>query len=240
MLRKALLIDLGRMSYEPAWKLQQAIWQQRVNNVRPDTLLLVEHPSVVTLGKSGRIENLRVPLEDLARRGVEFFRVERGGDITFHGPGQLVGYPIFKLEAALAGVRGFVNRLEQGLIAALAVWGIRANRHPQLGTALSVRSGKPGPSLHAQYTGVWVGNDKIAALGIAVRRSVVFHGFALNVNTDLSGFECINPCGIPDRGVTSMARLLDRELAMTAVKHQVARSLEQVFELEFELAKGPG
>jgi len=246
MSRRALLIDLGRLSYEPAWTLQQAVWQQRRDGEIPDTLLLVEHPPVITLGKSGRIENLRVSPAELKQRGVEFFRVERGGDITYHGPGQLVGYPVFRLEAALAGVRRFVNQVEQSLIAALAIWGIRA----QTGESLAQKSGtvrKQGQSpflrsgpVPAGYTGVWVGSDKIAALGIAVRRSVTYHGFTLNVNTDLTGFQLINPCGITDHGVTSLARLLGRRVPMSSVKHQVASCFEQVFDLEFELPKPRG
>ena len=186
----------------------------RVEGRIPDTLLLVEHPPVITLGKSGKAANLLLSEDELARRGIGLFRVERGGDVTYHGPGQLVGYPIFRLEGALAGVRRYVNRLELSLIQALGTWGVAAGTKPGL-------------------TGVWVGERKIAAFGVAVRRYVTFHGFALNVNTDLTPFSFIVPCGIRDKGVTSIAQELGRELSMPGVKHQVVSALEGAFDLEF-------
>lgn len=218
MARRALLLDLGRIGYGAAWGLQKHIWQLRVADRIPDALILVEHPHVITLGKSGRPQNLLVSEPELKRRGVELYRVERGGDITYHGPGQLVGYPIFRLADALAGVRAFVAGIEESLIRALRAWNIRAERRPKL-------------------TGVWVGNDKIAALGIAVRRHVTFHGFALNVNDDLSYFSLIRPCGLTDMGVTSMARVAGKAIPMSAVKHQVGAAFEPVFDLRFELTR---
>jgi lipoyl(octanoyl) transferase len=216
MTREALLVDLGVMNYGQALGFQKQVWQLRVDEKVPDTLLLVEHPHVITLGKSGRIENLLAPEAKLRQEGVELYRVERGGDITYHGPGQLVGYPIFLLQDALAGVRKFVAAMEASLIQALSVWRIRGESRPRL-------------------TGVWVGDKKIAALGIAVSRRVTFHGFALNVNTDLNYFRLINPCGI-GRGVTSMCRELGRRIPVAGVKHQVAVSFEEVFGIEFALS----
>jgi lipoyl(octanoyl) transferase len=237
MSREGLLLDLGAMSYAAAWKLQLELRQSRVDGRIPDTLILVEHPHVITLGKSGRIENLRVSEAELKRRGVELFRVERGGDITYHGPGQLVGYPIFLLKDALAGVRRFVDRVEESLIHALSVWGIQAAKSPvpqslDLPATADRRSPIASRIPTSGFTGIWVGSDKIAALGIAVKQRVTFHGFALNVNTDLSRFQLINPCGIVDKGVTSIAQLLGRPLPMSAVKHQVCAAFEEVFGIE--------
>lgn len=213
---KTFLLDLGKMPYGEAWKLQKQVWQLRVENRIPDTLILVEHPAVITLGKSGKANNLLVSEDELKRRGIELFRVERGGDITYHGPGQLVGYPIFFIREAIAGVHAFVSKVEESLIQALAAQGIRAERKPKL-------------------TGVWVQDEKVAAIGIAVSKRVSFHGFALNVNTDLSQFELITPCGIRDKGVTSMQRMLGRPLSMPLVKHQVASAFETVFDIELVL-----
>jgi lipoyl(octanoyl) transferase len=213
---KTLLLALGKMPYGAAWELQKQVWQLRVDNRIPDTLILVEHPAVVTLGKSGKASNLLVSEDELRRRGIELFRVERGGDITYHGPGQLVGYPIFFIQEAIAGVHAFVSKVEESLIHALAAQGISAERRPKL-------------------TGVWVRDEKVAAIGVAVSRRVSFHGFALNVNTDLSQFELINPCGIRDKGVTSLQRLLGRPVSMPLVKHQVAAGFETVFDVELVL-----
>jgi lipoyl(octanoyl) transferase len=213
---KTFLLDLGKMPYGEAWQLQKQVWQLRVENRIPDTLILVEHPAVITLGKSGKASNLLVSEDELKQRGVELFRVERGGDITYHGPGQLVGYPIFFIREAIAGVHAFVSKVEESLIQMLAAQGIGAERKPKL-------------------TGVWVGDEKVAAIGIAVSKRVSFHGFALNVNTDLSQFELINPCGIRDKGVTSMQRLLGRSVSTPLVKHQVASAFETVFGIELVL-----
>ena len=213
---KTLLLDLGKMPYGEAWDLQKQVWQLRVENRIPDTLILVEHPAVITLGKSGKASNLLVSEEELTRRGIELFRVERGGDITYHGPGQLVGYPIFFIREAIAGVHAFVSRVEESLIQSLSAQCINAERKPKL-------------------TGVWIRDEKVAAIGVAVSKRVSFHGFALNVNTDLSQFELINPCGIQDKGVTSMQRLQGQPMSMPLVKHQVASAFEKVFDIELVL-----
>jgi lipoate-protein ligase B len=182
-----LLISLGRTDYGRALELQKQLWQLRLDAAIPDTLVLIEHPPVITLGKSARPENLLIPEAELARRGVELHRVERGGDITYHGPGQLVGYPIFHLKEGLVGVKAFVNRVEQGLVEGLARLGVGA-------------AARPG------YVGVWCDARKIASVGIAVRRWVTFHGFALNVKTDLSFFTLMNPCGLAQVEMTSVER----------------------------------
>jgi lipoyl(octanoyl) transferase len=269
-MEKALLLDLGTMPYGAAWDLQKQVWRLRVEGKIPDTLILVEHPGVITMGKSGKASNLLVSEQELKRRGIELFRVERGGDITYHGPGQLVGYPIFFIKEAIAGVHAFVTRVEESLIQMLGAQGIRAESYPQITQITPIRpqtnadkrrpgtseSGPPtnaderrsedsssgsarvgaGPRLRgSKLTGVWAGNDKVAAIGIAVSRRVSFHGFALNVNTDLSAFQLINPCGITDKGVTSMARLLGRPVSMPTVKHQVVSAFETVFGIELVL-----
>jgi lipoyl(octanoyl) transferase len=239
-MERTLLLDLGMMPYGAAWELQKQVWQLRVEGRIPDTLILVEHPPVITLGKSGKASNLLVPEDELKRRGVELFRVERGGDITYHGPGQLVGYPIFFIREAIAGVRAFVTQVEESLVRVLSAHGIAAKgqtsrRGLGAGTEVPERIQPARPERRRELTGVWVGNEKIAALGIAVSRRVSFHGFALNVNADLSAFQLINPCGLSDKGVTSMERVLGRKQSMPTVKHEVASAFESVFDRELAL-----
>lgn len=192
------VLRLGRMPYVEAWALQDRLVEQRGRGETPDRLLLVEHPHTYTLGTSGHEENLLMPEAERARLGVEVLRVDRGGDITYHGPGQLVGYPILHLERGGGRLRtdvvGYVRKLESVIIRTIGDYGI---------------TGKPIPGL----TGVWVdtprGEEKIAAIGVRVNvRGVTKHGFALNINTDLSMFGGIIPCGIDDKGVTSLAALL--------------------------------
>jgi lipoyl(octanoyl) transferase len=211
----ALLIDLEVLDYKQAWDIQHELHRRRVDDEIPDILILVEHPPVITVGKSGKDSNLLISEEALKDKGIELYRVERGGDATFHGPGQLVGYPIFKLYSGLAGVRPLVRGIEAALIKVLEGFGIDSRTEPG-------------------YPGVWVGNDKIAAIGLAVRRWVSFHGFALNVTTDLSYFRFIVPCGLKDRGVTSIKELLGEEVPISTVKQAIMESFETVFSLKFE------
>jgi lipoate-protein ligase B len=180
------LLSLGRVEYGRALELQRELWRLRVEDKIPDTLVLLEHDPVITLGRSAKASNLRVSEAELARGGVALYRIERGGDVTFHGPGQLVGYPVFKLETGIAGVRWFVERVEAALVTALA----------DLGIASGIRPG---------HIGVWREERKIASIGIAVRHRVTFHGFALNVAVDLSFFRLMNPCGMPDVVMTSVS-----------------------------------
>jgi len=204
------VIDLGRMPYKEAWDLQKQVHTLRVQDQIPDTLLLVEHPPVITRGRTPGALHVRVPFPLLKARGIEFYEVERGGDVTFHGPGQLVGYPIFRISNHLAGIRPFVRTIESALIEALRQFGIQAHRDPE-------------------YTGVFVGLNKIVAIGIAVKKWVAFHGFALNVHTDLRYFDLIVPCGIVDRGVTSMEKELQRSVPLDEVKPVVVNAFEKVF-----------
>ena len=177
---------MGRAEYGRALELQRELWRLRVEGRIPDTLVLLEHEPVITLGRSAKASNLLVSEAELARRGVALHRIERGGDVTFHGPGQLVGYPVFKLESGIAGVRWFVERVEAALVAALAGLGVKAGLRPG-------------------HIGVWCGERKIASIGIAVKRRVTFHGFALNVAVDLEFFRLMNPCGMPDVVMTSVS-----------------------------------
>ena len=215
MEKYALVSELGLVPYKDAWELQKALHSLRVEDTIPDTLLLLEHPPVITKGrKPGGETNLLIPPLTLKTKGIDYFEVERGGDVTFHGPGQLVGYLIFKLQSSLSGIRPFVKKIENAIINALAEFGIEAGHDPR-------------------YTGVFVGNDKITAIGIAVKRWTSFHGFALNVNTDLSYFDLIVPCGIRDRGVTSMEKILKTKVPIEDVMDAVKSSFSKEFGLRF-------
>jgi lipoate-protein ligase B len=210
----AHLQDLGLIPYEPAWQLQRQLLEQRADDLIADRFLICEHTPVITMGKSGKQNNLLVSAEELRRRGVDYFDVERGGDLTYHGPGQLVGYPIFKL-ARLREVQGFVRKMEESVIRALSTFGLSGER----------RSDHPG---------VFVGGAKIASIGAAVRRSVTYHGFALDVCTDLNYYRLINPCGMPEVAVTTIAREAKRDVTVEEVKPLIRTAFEEVFGIKFE------
>ena len=208
--REIEIRDLGRMKYADAWKLQHELFDSMVSvkkgGGRPsrEYLLLVEHYPVVTLGRHARESNLLLPEEMISARGVDCFHVERGGDVTYHGPGQLVAYPILDLERHRLGVKDYVSLLEEAVIRTLSLYGIKGER-------------VEGAS------GVWIGKGgdserKICALGVKCSRFCTMHGLALNVNTDLSGFSIINPCGFVDKGVTSMSRETGRDIDFEEVK----------------------
>ena len=199
---------LGQVPYEKAWALQNRVADDRRRGLVPDTLILLEHPHTYTIGRSGTREHVFLNEEELAARGITCLDVDRGGDVTYHGPGQLIGYPIVDL-GPKPDVGLYLRNLEGCLIDVLADFGIAAGR----------LSG---------YTGVWIGDRKIAAIGIKVSQGVTTHGFALNVSTDLSLFTHILACGIPDKGVTSMALELGTAPPMVAVEDAViARFLER-------------
>ncbi len=184
------VVGLDHRPYTNVLAMQREIARLRISKALPrDVLLLVEHPPVVTLGRGSRPENLSVSRQELERRGVELCEIERGGDITFHGPGQLVGYPIFDLSEHRPDLHWFMRQLEQSVIVALQDLGIGGERNEG-------------------YTGVWTGGRKIASIGIHVKQWVSWHGFALNVTTDLSYFDLIVPCGIRDVVMTSVEREL--------------------------------
>jgi lipoyl(octanoyl) transferase len=188
--RRLLVVDLGRLAFSEALELQRAVSAARISGAVPDdVLLLVEHPPVVTLGRSTKGDNLHISEALLAARGVERFEIERGGDATFHGPGQLVGYPIIDLKQHTQDLHWYLRQVEEALIVALSAVGLTAGRV-------------------AKYTGVWIDDRKIASIGVHARDWVTRHGFALNVHTDLSFFDLFVPCGIADVVMTSTAREL--------------------------------
>ncbi|MGA2403327.1 MAG: lipoyl(octanoyl) transferase LipB [Syntrophobacteraceae bacterium] len=201
---------MGRLDYMRAWELQRKL-AERVLSEDRDVLLLLEHPPTYTLGLRGGEANMLASREFLVRQGAAVINVDRGGDITFHGPGQLVGYPILNLAKLGGGIRKYLRSLEEVLILTLESFGVPAGRIDG-------------------YTGVWVKGEKIAAIGVKVTaRRITQHGFALNVNTDLSYFNRIVPCGIRDRGVTALAGLICREIPLASVAAVLAEAFGTVF-----------
>ncbi|MBV8549921.1 MAG: lipoyl(octanoyl) transferase LipB [Acidobacteriaceae bacterium] len=216
-MRPLEVIDLGRLRYADALEVQQRHIDQRKRGEGTDTLLFVEHPHVVTMGRNGKEQHLLASPEILARSGVDYFETDRGGDVTYHGPGQIVGYPILDLREWRRDVHAFFAGVEQSLIGALRTFGIAAGRIPERG-----------------YEGVWVNGAKIAAIGIHISRWITSHGFALNVETDLSYFQYIVPCGLT-KPVCSLRTLgcgASREEVMGAITASFAR----VFDYELVMA----
>jgi lipoyl(octanoyl) transferase len=212
MTRTADLLSLGVLEYQEAWQLQHSLVRARLEDRRPDTLVLLEHPPVYTIGRSGRTEHWGDEAR-LRASGIPICHVERGGSITYHGPGQIVGYPILQLGDYCAGPKIYMRLLEEVLIRTLADWGIAATRRDRL-------------------TGVWAehgGPAKIGAMGVRIVRGITLHGFALNVSTDLAPFERIAPCGLTDCHVTSMAELLGIPPVFNDVRHHVATQFAEVF-----------
>jgi lipoate-protein ligase B len=217
MSRELQVEVLGRRPYGEVLELQRTVATERIAGTRPDTLILVEHDPVVTLGRSTKKDHLTATPELLKSRGVELFDIERGGDVTFHGPGQLVGYPIIDLSQHRQDLHWYLRELEQVLIDAIGQWGIVGRREPK-------------------YTGVWVDDRKIASIGVHARSWVTWHGFALNVSTDLSYFDLMVPCGIPDVQMTSMEKEIGRPVALEDVAEVVIRA----FAGRFGLGVGEG
>lgn len=204
---------LGMLDYNAAWELQRELVSQRSAETIPDTLVLLEHPATYTIGRSGGYEHLLVSPETLQQRGAALIEVDRGGDITYHGPGQLVGYPILQIRDHGRDLHQYLRMLEEVIIELLAEYGLSARRFPG-------------------YTGVWVGERKIAAIGVRSNtRGVTSHGFALNVTTNLDDFAAIVPCGIHDYGVTSLAELLPVVPAFSDVQQRLIRIFLRVFDL---------
>ena len=202
MNNKINILDLGRMDYKSSWEFQKNLHKDVLNGNKPDTLILVEHEPVFTLGKNANKDNL------LERSNVKVFNVERGGDITFHGPGQLVGYPILDLNNYKKNISWFMRTLEEILIECLNTFDIDAHQKKGL-------------------TGVWVDDEKIGAQGVKISRWVTMHGFSLNINTDLSFFEMIVPCGITNCKVTSMKKLLGATQNIQDVKFQIVKAFNE-------------
>jgi len=204
-------IELPATEYKEAWHLQSNLVDAKYNKIfHENIVLLLEHPPVFTLGRRGGLNNLSVSENFLEKAVIPVIQVERGGNITFHGPGQLVMYPIIDLQVAKLRVVDYVENLEEVMIRTAADWGIKAVRNPI-------------------NRGVWVGNNKLGSIGIAIRRGICFHGMAFNVNISLEPFEWITPCGLHDRGITSVERELSHKLSMSQVRETVKHHLEAVF-----------
>jgi lipoate-protein ligase B len=201
------------IEYGRALDLQMRVCGRKKEGFAPDVLLLLEHPPVITMGRNGDWQNLVVPEHALQARGVSRFQVDRGGDITFHGPGQLVGYPLLKLEALEQDVHRYMRNLEEAVIGLLDDFGIPAGREQK-------------------HTGVWTNSGKVCAMGVHISRWVTRHGLALNVNTDLDFYDLIVPCGLRGRQVTSMKAILGREMNLQGVADGLAEHFGRVFQRE--------
>lgn len=227
---KVLFEDLGKMPYEEAWDYQTFLHQALIERKRKDTsspplhhMLFVEHPHVYTLGKSGSQDHLLVNKEERKEKGIEFFKINRGGDITYHGPGQIVVYPIFDLDHFKKDVRWFVYTLEEAVIKTMEEYGVKGKRLEK-------------------YTGVWLDVEegekekKLCALGIHLSRWVSLHGIAFNVNTDLNLFNMIVPCGISDenKGVSSLSKEVGHTLDLEEVKEKLKKHLKKLFDFEWK------
>lgn len=226
-MKRVLYRDLGRMGYSECWDLQLSLFERMLSWKREGKaqsqenageLLLVEHDHVYTLGKSGKQQNMLISEEYLRQIGAEFFHIDRGGDITYHGPGQIVGYPILDLEQVGISLRDYIDSIEESIIGVCGQWGIEAGRI-------------------AGASGVWIEPDsprarKICAIGVRASRYVTMHGFAMNVKTDLKYFNHINPCGFVDRGVTSLEKELGHEVDFEMVKSQIVKHLSKKLKIE--------
>ena len=223
-IKRVELYDLGHASYQPIWDLQKSVQQRLINEKRAeqkgvfkgkrldDIFFFVEHPHVYTLGKSGRKEHMLRSMMELQELDAEFIKNDRGGDITYHGPGQIVGYPILDLDRHFTDVHKYLRFLEEVMIGVCADYGFEAHRIEGA-------------------TGVWVNDEKICAMGIRCSRWVTMHGFALNVNTDLRYFNNIVPCGIDDKAVTSLQKLSGKEIDPEEVKERIVFHFEDVFKV---------
>lgn len=209
MTEECVVLDLGLVDYQAAWNLQRSLVRRRLRGEIRDTLLLLEHPSVYTVGRRGSVSGLR----DL---GLPVYEVERGGDVTFHGPGQLVGYPIMALKKGKLDVRSHVNRLEETLRRVATSYGLTPEEGP--------------------HAGLWAGGKKLASIGVAVKHYVTYHGFALNVSVDLAPFKRIQPCGLDATRIASLQEMLDRPVDMDEVKGQ----LMDCFAVSFHMSLLPG
>jgi lipoyl(octanoyl) transferase len=225
--------DIGRKDYKETWDFQAMIFSELVENKKrvkpaeeteqnslPGTLIFVEHPHVYTLGKSGSENNLLLDYIQLRAKDASFYRIDRGGDITYHGPGQIVGYPIFDLDMIKIGLKEYVHRLEEVIILSVGEFGLSGSR----------LDGGTGVWLDPEVTGK---ARKICAIGVKASRYVTMHGFAFNVNTDLSYFNNINPCGFTDKGVTSLEKELGLRQDIDYVRSIVKKNLQKVFDLEW-------
>lgn len=213
-------IDLGRMGYRMCTELQRQILEEVLSEDRPNTLLFVEHPPVLTLGANFHDSNLLLTREEYRRRGIEVCETDRGGDVTYHGPGQLVIYPIFRIAEFGRDLHKWMRDLEEAMIRVLQSFGLEGRRFPP-------------------HTGVWIGDRKVAAIGIKVRKWVSMHGIALNCENDLSPFDLIVPCGIENYGVTSLSQAAGRRIAVSEARVASIAAFEDVFGLQFVPSEAP-
>ena len=205
------------IDYAAAYEIQERLWSRNVAGEGPDALLVLSHPPTFTIGKSGKLDNLLVDREEMAERGLPVFFTDRGGDITYHGPGQVVAYPILDLRKRGKDVHRYIYELQEVIIRTLADLSIGAERDEK-------------------HVGVWVGDEKVAAIGVRIRRWVTMHGLALNVDPVMEHFSFINPCGIIDRGVTSISNLLGRETPLQGVAERLVHHFGEVFAVQIEWA----
>lgn len=212
---KCRVLNLGLVSYEKAYDLQKKFHKFRREGKTDDLLLLLEHEPVVTVGRRGKRENILVSEEFLHSKGIRVFEIDRGGDVTLHCPGQLVGYPILDLKFHGKNIHRYLRNLEEAIIRSLKVYGVDAQRIEN-------------------YTGVWVGDKKVASIGVGVKGWVSFHGFALNINPDLSYFSFIRPCGFEGRTVTSVEEILGRAVEPAGVRYHLIEHFGEVFNLQME------
>ena len=208
--RKLAYSDLGLIDYQKAWDLQHTLFEKRRANSIDDTLLLLEHPHTYTFGKSSDKSNLLLDDSELKRRNISLYDIDRGGDITYHGPGQLVGYAILDLKNWEQDTHKYLRALEEVIIQTLSEFGIEAIRDEE-------------------HTGVWVNDKKICAIGIKVSRWISMHGFALNVNTDMDLFNGIVPCGIEEKGVTSLSEELNKKCNIDIIKSSLVKKFSEIF-----------
>jgi len=212
---KCRVLDLGLVSYEKAYDLQNKLHKFRREGKIDDVLILLEHTPVITIGRKAKRDNILVSEEFLQRKGIRVFEIDRGGDVTIHCPGQLVGYPILDLRFHGKNIHSYLRNLEEAIIRPLKVYGVEAHRIEK-------------------YTGVWIARRKIASIGIGIKGWVTFHGFALNINCDLSYFSLIRPCGFEGRIVTSLSEILGRAVEPASVRHHLIEHFGEVFNLQME------
>jgi len=216
--QKGYILNLGLMDYAKAWDLQHDLWSRRVEGELPDLLLLLEHPHVITLGRRGNRSHLIVSPEVLEAMKVPIFHVERGGDITYHGPGQMMVYPILDLKDYGYRLIRYIDQLEEVILHVLKDFGIEGRRDPS-------------------NRGVWVNSDKIASIGVAIKRWVSFHGFSLNYETDLKYFDLINACGLVGKKMTTMAKVLGKRVSKERLSERIIFYFKEVFKGDWEEKK---
>ncbi len=213
--KNGYLVDLGTVDYAKAWDLQHQLWLKRVQEELPDLLLILEHPHVMTLGRRGNISHLLVSPDVLEAMKIPIFHTERGGEVTYHGPGQLVVYPIFNLKDYGYRLIQYVSQLEEIILSLLKEFGVEGRRDPS-------------------NRGVWVDGEKIASIGVAIKRWVSFHGLALNYSTDLKYFSLIDPCGLKGKKMTSMEKILGRKVSRGELVERIGFHFKQTFQKGWE------